>query len=172
VEVIRMFERLRGPRSTVVLRTGPAARRPTYRTTSTSSRMISPSWTSCSSSGRNPRILSGGVDDHDDHRQVLGQAQEPAGVDQARGAETLHAADHARAGQAGLVRPMDDLGVQRSVMDHVAAADEDRRSQSRPGQAGHGVLLDTGTGRGVSEPAAAAVGCIVADRMRILALPA
>ena len=104
--------------------------------------MIRPSVTRVSSSGRNaPDLLLGVHHDHDD-RQVLGEAEQPGGVDEARGAEPFAPADHARTGEAGGVGPMDDLGVQRPVTDPVVLPDEDRRPQGLSRQPRHVVLLD------------------------------
>ena len=73
-----------------------------------------------------------GVDD--DHRdgQVLGEAEQPGGVDLAGRPEALDAAQHRRAGQPGLVRPTDDLGVERLVVALVGLAARDRESLRGP----------------------------------------
>jgi len=56
------------------------------------------------------------VDDDDDHGQVLGQGQDPRGVDPAGGAESFDAVQDRGSGQARFVGTVDDLGEQWLVV--------------------------------------------------------
>ena len=85
----------------------------------------------------------GGIDDHDRHRQVPGQAQKPGGVNERGCSKPLHAAEHTRPRQPGLVGPVHDLAVQRLVVPGVVLVDEDRHSQCIAGQPHHGLLATT-----------------------------
>jgi hypothetical protein len=69
-------------------------------------------------------------------------AEQSGGVDPVRGAEPLDAAQHGRAGQAGLVCSVDDLGEDRLVVPLVGLAAQDRESKGGPLES-HRILQST-----------------------------
>lgn len=85
--------------------------------------------------------LLGRVDDHDHGGQVLGEIENPARVHASGGAEALDAAEHRRAGQAGLACQADDLGERWASADHGIPADDDHQSTGDDGCA-HRRLLE------------------------------
>ena len=93
--------------------------------TRTGSTVTMPSAIISSSTGRKASIFSGVVDDLDDHRQVLRQAQDLGRVDAAVGAVAEVAAQHGGAGEVPLARRLHDRLVERLVVIAVAVADED-----------------------------------------------
>src|SRR5581483_6052542 len=83
----------------------------------------------------------GDVDDDDDDRKVLRQAEDPRGVDRAGGAETLDPAQHGRTGEAGSVRPFHDLRVERAMVVLVGLADVDRQPLAGAFELHHASIL-------------------------------
>src|SRR5437773_6934027 len=65
------------------------------------------------------------VDDDDGDRQVVGQRQDPGGVDVVRGSVALDTPKDAGAREAGPVRPLDDLGGEWRMPMVIGLADED-----------------------------------------------
>src|SRR4029078_12417414 len=65
------------------------------------------------------------VDDLDDDRQVLGEAEEPRGVEMGVGAEAFDAAQDRPAGDAPVPEPLHDTLVERLTRLVVGLADVD-----------------------------------------------